>query len=152
MVGWHHQLNGHEFEQTPGDSVGQGSLVCCSPWGGKESDMTEWLNSNKMAGILSFLSSLRAHQLTSSPWLMAAIADDYDILCLLIWQEIFHFSYSIPVLITVSTAYFGILLASQSVGDPVPKSHLRDCSLWSRLVPTVLGTRFAYSSFMEEYA
>ena len=33
MVGWHHQLNGHEFEQTPGDNEGQGSLVCCSPWG-----------------------------------------------------------------------------------------------------------------------
>ena len=45
-VGWHHQVNGHEFEQTPGDSDGQGSLVCCSPWGHKESDMTEWLNNN----------------------------------------------------------------------------------------------------------
>ena len=33
MVGWHHQLNGHEFQQTPGDSEGQGSLACCSPWG-----------------------------------------------------------------------------------------------------------------------
>ena len=32
-VGWHHRLNGHEFEQTPGDSEGQGSLACCSPWG-----------------------------------------------------------------------------------------------------------------------
>ena len=32
MVGWHHQVNGHEFEQTPGDSEGQGSLACCSPW------------------------------------------------------------------------------------------------------------------------
>ena len=32
MVGWHHQLNGHEFEQTPGDSEGRGSLACCSPW------------------------------------------------------------------------------------------------------------------------
>ena len=40
MVGWHHQLNGHEFEETPGDS-GQGSLVCCSPWGHKESEITE---------------------------------------------------------------------------------------------------------------
>ena len=39
-------LNGHEFEQTPGDSEGQGSLVCCSPWGRKESDTTEWLNNN----------------------------------------------------------------------------------------------------------
>ena len=40
MVGWHHRLNGHEFEQTLGDSEGQGSLVHCSPWGGKESDVT----------------------------------------------------------------------------------------------------------------
>ena len=37
MVGWHHRLNGHEFEQTLGDSEGQGSLVCCSPWDPKES-------------------------------------------------------------------------------------------------------------------
>ena len=41
MVGWHHQLNGHEFEQPLGVGDGQGSLACCSPWGGKESDMTE---------------------------------------------------------------------------------------------------------------
>ena len=39
MIEWHHRLNGHEFEQTPGDSEGQGSLPCCSLWGGKESDM-----------------------------------------------------------------------------------------------------------------
>ena len=44
MVGWHHQLDGHEFEHTLGDSEGQGSLVCCSPLGCKESDMTEQLN------------------------------------------------------------------------------------------------------------
>ena len=44
MVGWHHQLNGHEFEQAPGDSEGQGSLGCCSPWGHKESDTTGRLN------------------------------------------------------------------------------------------------------------
>ena len=41
MVGWHHGLNGHEFEQTPGDSEGQGSLACCSPWDRKELDATE---------------------------------------------------------------------------------------------------------------
>ena len=40
MVRWHHQLNGHEFEQTPGDNEGQGSLECCSPQGCKQSDMT----------------------------------------------------------------------------------------------------------------
>ena len=41
MVGWHHQFNGHEFEQAPGASEGQGSLVCCSPWDHEESDTTE---------------------------------------------------------------------------------------------------------------
>ena len=44
MVGWHHRLNGHEFEQAPGVGEGQGSLACCSPCGRKESDTTEWLN------------------------------------------------------------------------------------------------------------
>ena len=44
MVGWHHRPNGHEFEQAPGDSEGQGSVVCCNSWGHKESDMTEELN------------------------------------------------------------------------------------------------------------
>ena len=44
MVGWHHRLDGHEFEQAPGVGDGQGGLVCCSPWGHKELDMTEWLN------------------------------------------------------------------------------------------------------------
>ena len=40
IVGWHHRLNGHEFGQTPGDGEGQGSLMCCSPWGHKGSDTT----------------------------------------------------------------------------------------------------------------
>ena len=44
MVGWHHLLNGHEFEQTLGDGEGQGSLACCSPWDCKELDTTERLN------------------------------------------------------------------------------------------------------------
>ena len=43
MVGWHHWLNGHEFEQAPGVDDGQGSLACCSPWGRKKSDTTEQL-------------------------------------------------------------------------------------------------------------
>ena len=46
MVGWHHRLNGDEFEQTPGDSEGQGSLACCSPWSRKELDTTERLNND----------------------------------------------------------------------------------------------------------
>ena len=46
LVGWHPRLNGHEFEQTLGDSKGQGSRACCSPWGHKELDMTELLDNN----------------------------------------------------------------------------------------------------------
>ena len=49
----HHQLNGHEFEQAPGVSDGQESLACCSPWGHKESDTTEWQN----WGILNYIVS-----------------------------------------------------------------------------------------------
>ena len=47
MLGWHHQLNGPESEQAPGDGEGQGSLVCCSPQGCKELDTTERLNNNE---------------------------------------------------------------------------------------------------------
>ena len=46
MVEWLQQLNAHEFEQTPGDGEGQGSLACCSPWGRKESYTAERLNNN----------------------------------------------------------------------------------------------------------
>ena len=46
MVGWHHWLNGHEFEQAPGDSEGQGSLTCCVSWGRKKLDTTERLSNN----------------------------------------------------------------------------------------------------------
>ena len=47
MVGWHHQRNGHQFEQAPGVGDGQGGLTCCSPWGLKELDTTEQMNNNK---------------------------------------------------------------------------------------------------------
>ena len=47
MAGWHHRLDGHEFEWTLGVGDGQGGLACCSPWGHKESDTTERLNNNK---------------------------------------------------------------------------------------------------------
>ena len=51
MVGWNYQLNGHEFEQTLGDSEGQGSLAWCSPWGCEESDTTQQLNNNASKGF-----------------------------------------------------------------------------------------------------
>ena len=52
-VGWHHQPNGHEFEQTPGDSEGQGNLVCCTPWGRKDLDTTYWTTiARRMVSVL----------------------------------------------------------------------------------------------------
>ena len=51
MVGWHHRLDEHEFEKTPWVGDGQGRLVCCSPWGHKESDMTEQLSLHSKQGL-----------------------------------------------------------------------------------------------------
>ena len=58
MVGWHHQLKGHEFEQTLGDSEGQGSPTSCSPWDCKESDV-KLSNNNRPCGVLKFIAKLR---------------------------------------------------------------------------------------------
>jgi len=55
IVAWHHRLNGHEFEYTLGVGDGQGGLACCSPWGCKESDTTEWLNWTELP-LMIFLS------------------------------------------------------------------------------------------------
>ena len=54
MAGWHHQCNRHELGQILGDSEGQGGLACCSPWGCKESNMTELLNNNMVILCLTF--------------------------------------------------------------------------------------------------
>ena len=57
MVKQHHRFNGHDFEQTPGDSGGQGSLECCSLWGRKESDMTEQLQQPQGRADVKYMSS-----------------------------------------------------------------------------------------------
>ena len=59
VVGWQHQFNGHEFEHIPGDSEGQGSLAWCSPWGHKESDMTEWLNNSNKRCVFPHFSIMK---------------------------------------------------------------------------------------------
>ena len=59
MAGRHHRLNGHEFEQTPGNREGQGRLMCCSPWGSKESDTVALLHFH----FSNFLSALSNHLL-----------------------------------------------------------------------------------------
>ena len=75
MVGWHHRLNGREFEQTLGDGEGQGCLACCSPWSHKESDTTYQLN-NKLQSIYLFslenllpLPVALAYEKTRATWL-----------------------------------------------------------------------------------
>ena len=55
MVGWHNWLNGYQFEQTPGDSEGQGSLACCSPWCHKELGMAEQLNNSNINGLIEYM-------------------------------------------------------------------------------------------------
>ena len=62
MVGWHHRLNGHEFEQALGDGEGQGSLACYRPWGHKEWDTTEQRNNKSSNNIAS-----HKHAASSSP-------------------------------------------------------------------------------------
>ena len=66
MFGWHHRLNGHEFEQALGDGEGQESLACCSPWGYKESDTTEQLNNNM---CFISISHWVPPQMPADPWI-----------------------------------------------------------------------------------
>ena len=57
VVGWHHRLNGHEFEQAPEVGDGQGGLACCSAWGHKESNTTQRLNNNNLLFTFGFVST-----------------------------------------------------------------------------------------------
>ena len=73
MVGWHHRLNGHEFEQTLGDGDGQRSLACCSLWSCKESDTTEQLN-NKHDPSIPLLLYLEKAIIQKDTWTLMFIA------------------------------------------------------------------------------
>ena len=65
MVGWHHWLHGHEFGWTPGVGDGQGGLTCCSAWGCKESDTTEWLNwTELMNKSVNFFATFHVERMT----------------------------------------------------------------------------------------
>ena len=76
MAGWHHWLDGHEFEQALGVGDGQGSLVCCSPWGHEESDTTEWLNWTELKEKTKDLNKIKVQlvscvRLFATPWTSA---------------------------------------------------------------------------------
>ena len=85
MVGWHHQLNGSEFEQALGDCDRQGSLACCSPWGLKELDMTEWLNNNSNNNPYSvsylFLQHYRSTYVAICTSTLVFFAPEYSVAC-----------------------------------------------------------------------
>ena len=68
MIGWHYRLNGQEFEQTPRDGEGQGSLVCCSSWGCRESDTTERLNNNPHPNHIGTLFCIQYKGFPRIPW------------------------------------------------------------------------------------
>ena len=75
MVGWHHQFNGHEFDQTLGDSEGQGSLACCSQWDGKELDSTQGQNNSSSKvphpcrqNVSAVTFAVRASECEKLPW------------------------------------------------------------------------------------
>ena len=65
MVGWHHRFNGHELEHTPGDSEGQGSVVCCSPWVCKELDMTQQANRKTIEYLLVMMPTILIYNYAS---------------------------------------------------------------------------------------
>ena len=76
MVGWYHRLSGYEFEQTLGDWE-QGSLVCCSPWGHKESDMTERLNNKARRSFLGTTRIRHTDQRQDSQTVKAPVASPH---------------------------------------------------------------------------
>ena len=82
MVEWHYQLNNHEFEQTPGDSEGQRSPVCCSPWGHKESDMNN--NRAESPNWSPFLHSWPILHTTTFIWLPFFLAQNVQ------WPRLAH--------------------------------------------------------------
>ena len=93
MVGQHHRLNGHEFEQIPGNSEGQGILACCSPSGHKESDMTEWLNTATLIFIMLIVAVILISILLSpqNAYSQSYSMDDYESLFFIHTVANFHF-------------------------------------------------------------
>ena len=98
MVGWHHQLNGHESEQTPGDSEGQGSLVCCSPWGCSQTQLRNWMTTRLTKEIeLSFTSWHSTVHCWVFPGFLPCLHDPFPtfymvpLLSLSVWKWFFWF-------------------------------------------------------------
>ena len=102
MVGCHHWLDGHEFEQAPGFGDGQGSLVCCSPWGCKDSDTTEWLNWTTSGTVIKTLGKGGSEGQAIFPLLSqySHLQRDKQSLVLWIWEALTFWSF-LPCMLEV---------------------------------------------------
>ena len=107
MVGWHHWLNGQEFEQAPGDGEGQGSLTCCSPWGCKELDTTWRLNSNNSSFLV--MSSLIAVARTCKTMLNKSGESGHPCLFPDLRESAFSFS-SLSMMLAVGSIMTSVML------------------------------------------
>ena len=145
MVGWHHWLNRHEFEQAPRDGEGQGSLACCSPWGRKGSDMTERLKNSLLSlpvaypnqrSRVTFLLELAAFTHQELQWesltsLNSSWAHPVRFLSRGTYCEMFHPRFHVPTQMQTT----GVNGKSCSVGSYVIASHHPFC-WWKVNSPT----------------
>ena len=103
MVGWHHQLNGHESEQAPGDSEGQGSLACCSPWSHRELDSTQQLNNNSVLqlhpGCCKWQDFTHSYDRMIFQYMYMCVHSFS--LCMYVCVYTYHFSLSIQLLMNI---------------------------------------------------
>ena len=120
MVRWHHQLNGHEFEWTPGVGNGQGSLACCSPWGRKELGMAEWLNWTewriKLHNIYTYRPQHRAWPRVSCCYYWPAT---FVLFLLYLCQGFYPCDSSFPVCVLLWGSVLGFLPFSHSDSDSI---------------------------------
>ena len=125
MVGWHHGLYGHEFEQAPGVGDGQGSMVCCSPWACKESDTTEQLNCTERSvrkdvcvSRSVVFDSLQSHALQPTrllcPW--DSLAKNTGVDCQALLQGIFPTQGS--TCLSCSSCIAGAFFTTEPLGKP----------------------------------
>ena len=124
MVGWHHWLNGHEFEQAPGDSEGQGSLVCCSPQGRRELDMTERLIwSDDLLYFCGIWLSSPFKFLILLIWTLSLFFLVVVVIQLLSHVQLFATTWTTPVLPAPHYLLEFAPILLHWVGDAIPSSH-----------------------------